>query len=313
MSIKNINFHLPDSTKQISLNIVLADVMKQCPEFFRDNVKIASFFGCFPVKWNGGRMLMGHFYPDRARAVINGYNERGIPYRFTFTNPVLTEEDLEDRECNMLLDDMDNGMNEVIVYSPLLENYIRQTHPKMKITSSTCKCIRSIDGVKEELAKPYSLVVLDYNFNNRPGELEKLTPEERKRCEILANPVCVPDCPRRAQHYEYIGKMHKEKLMLSRQLRTAEEFMKNGIKEWECGWRKLTLYDGEEHPLRLTADDIYNKFVPMGFENFKIEGRTANIMLVCEQIVNFMVKTEMRDKARLRIMEAALEYSYLNY
>lgn len=311
----SIGFHLPDSTSTISLSVVFADYLKNNPEMFRENVKIASYFGSFPLLWNGGRMMMGRFFPDRAKAVVDAYNSRGIPYRLTFTNPLVTEEHLDNPGCNLMLNIADNGMNEVIVYSEVLENYIRQTHPKMKITSSTCKCIRDIDGVKAELAKDYSLVVLDYNFNNRMDELEKLTPDERKRCEILSNPVCVPNCPRRAAHYEYIGKMQLEKLGITRQYphMDAQTRTRLGITEWECEHRKLDLFDGKEHPLRLSADDIYGRFVPMGFENFKIEGRAANIMLLCEQFVRYMVKPEFIEKARVEIMTATLEYSHLNF
>lgn len=115
-------FHVAEATSTVSLNIALADALSQYPELFRENVKIASFFGSMPLIWNGGRMILGRFYPDRAKAVIDAYNQRGIPYRFTFTNPFITEEYLDDPDCNTALEIADNGMNEVIVFSPVLEN-----------------------------------------------------------------------------------------------------------------------------------------------------------------------------------------------
>lgn len=51
----------------------------------------------------------------------------------------------------------------------------------------------------------------------------------------------------------------------------------------------------------------------MGFENFKLEGRSANMMLLCEQIVDYMAKPECKDKLRYEIMVAALNNSGLNY
>ncbi len=308
-------FHIAEATSTVSLNVALAEAMIKYPELFRDGVKIASYFGSFPLLWNGGRMILGRFYPDRAKAVLDAYNQRGVPYRFTFTNPLITEEELDNPDCNAVLDMADNGMNEVIVYSPVLESYIRQTHPKMKITSSTCKCIRSMDEVKAELAKDYSLVVLDYNFNNNFTELEKLTPEERKRCEILSNPVCLPDCPRRASHYEYIGKMQLEKLGISRQypVLTPDVCERYGIKEWECEWRKYNPYTSKPSPLRVTPDLVYGKYSEMGFENFKIEGRGANMVLLCEQIVDYMAKPECKDRLRYEAMHSAVANYGLNY
>lgn len=314
----SIGFHLPEAPNEISLLITLADTLNEHPEYFRDDVKIASFFGCPPLIWNGGRMMLGPFRADRFKATLDAYNERGIPYRFTFTNPMLTEEHLSNRECNMVLDMADNGMNEVIVYSELLENHIRKTHPNMKVTSSTCKCIRSIEDVKAELAKDYSLVVLDYNFNNDFETLEKLTPEERKRCEILSNPVCVPNCPRRHDHYESIGKTQVEKLGITRQFAKMDTAAKEryGIHEWDCPHRGMDLFN-EKSPelnrLKVTPDSIYEKYVPMGFENFKLEGRGANIVYLCEQIVRYMAKPEMADRARVSILATAVDYFYLNY
>lgn len=310
-----IGFHIAEATSTVSLNVALADAMKQYPEMFRDDVKIASFFGSVPLIWNGGRMVLGRLYPDRLRSTLEAYNQRGIPYRFTFTNPLITEQELYNDDCNAVLNMADNGMNEVIVYSPVLEEYIRKTHPKMKVTSSTCKCIRSMDEVKAELAKDYSLVVLDYNFNNDFEELEKLTPEERKRCEILSNPVCVPDCPRRAAHYEYIGKMQLEKQGIARQYPalTPDICERYGIKEWECQYRKYNPYTDEPSPLRVTPELLYGRYVPMGFENFKIEGRYANMMLLCEQLVDYMAKPEHKDRVRYEIMSAAIGFYKLNY
>lgn len=306
-----VKYHVAESEKSISLSLALADTLRDRPELFRDDIRIASFFGSPAVCWNGGRMLLGPYYPERTKTIINAYNSRGIPYRFTFTNPSITEEMLEDKACNDLLTMADNGFNEAIVNSPLLEDYIRKTHPNIKLTSSTCKCITDIDEVKAELAKPYSLVVLDFNFNNNFELLEKLTPEERKRCEILINPHCVPGCPRRKEHYKYIGDIQcrvDEIRKMSNQQREAE-----GIKEWECKYRAFNPFNGTRTKLEILPDDVTGKYAEMGFENFKIEGRASNLMVLCEQIVQYMAKPERRDEARYVMMIAALEFYYLNF
>lgn len=306
-----VGFHIAESTKTVSMNVAIADLIKSTPEYFREGFRIASFFGSPAVKWNGGRMILGNFYPDRAKAILDGYNSRGIPYRFTFTNPAVTEPDLFDKDCNYLLNIADNGMNEVIVNSPLLENYIRQTHPQMKITSSTCKCIRGMDEVKEELAKPYSLVVLDYNFNNDFEALEKLTPEERKRCELLINSVCMPNCPRRKEHYKYIGDVQiriNELREMSPEQRAAED-----IREWDCEYRVSNPFEVPPSKLRISADDVFGKYSEMGFENFKIEGRATNMMVLGESLVEYLAKPEKRDNARYMLMINSLDLGYLNF
>ena len=97
----------------------------------------------------------------------------------------------------------DNGMNECIVMSPMLEDYIRRTYPNYKLTSSTCKRITDPDKLKEELGRDYSIVVVDYDFNNNFEVLSQLPRKED--CELLVNACCEPGCPRRSAHYQCIG------------------------------------------------------------------------------------------------------------
>ena len=133
------------------------------------------------------------------RAVIKAVNDRGIPLRFTFTNPVLEKKHLSDPFCNMVMAMANNGLNEAIVVSPLLEDYIRNNYPKYKLTSSTCKRITDPKALEEELGRDYHIVVVDYDFNNNWEVLEKLP--RKKDCELLVNACCEPNCPRRSAHY----------------------------------------------------------------------------------------------------------------
>ena len=59
--------------------------------------------------------------------------------------------------------------------------------------------------------------------------------------------------------------------------------------------------DVRQHSTHITPEDIYNKYVPMGFRQFKIEGRTANIFNLMEYYLYYMVKPEYKDKARLAL------------
>ncbi|MBQ5331539.1 MAG: hypothetical protein J6F31_09860 [Oscillospiraceae bacterium] len=310
-----IKFHLGEAPNDISVCCSIMHTVHDHPHLVRDGVEIGSFFGSPPVIWNGGRMMLGKYDAKKAKAEIARYNEMGIPYRFTWTNPLIEEEHLDDYDCNDLLDFADNGLNECIVNSPVLEEYIRKTHPNIKLTSSTCKCIRDIDEVKAELAKPYSLVVLDYNFNNDYESLEELTPEERKRCEILSNPACRPGCTRRKEHYRWIGEqqLHYREYMERYNRMTPEEQMKNRISEWECADRNVFLFGEKEYPLHVKPDDLYNKYVPMGFENFKLEGRASNAILIAEQVTRYMAKPESADEFRYRVNVGSSMNQHLNY
>ena len=55
-------------------------------------------------------------------------------------------------------------------------------------------------------------------------------------------------------------------------------------------------------PLHISPEDIYEKYVPMGFSNFKIEGRSIPDVNVLENYVYYMVRPEYKDEVRLEML-----------
>lgn len=295
----DVNFHIPDFAKHFRLNLVLITMLERRPEWFREGVRIGSVYGAFPpALWNGGRACFGACDERTVREVLKFYNGKGIPCRYTFTNPLITEEHLGNPFCNMLMRAGDNGLNEVIVNSPILEQYIRENYPSYKITSSTCKQIRSAEELNAELEKDYNLVVLDYNFNNDFDFLEKIPHKEK--CELLINACCTPNCPRRGEHYRAIGREHIR----------YDEYVRDPMKrtkpfkpeEFSCPSMRLHLYQTTGFATHISPDDIYGKYLPMGFNQFKIEGRTVPDINVLENFVYYMIKPEYKDTARLEML-----------
>ena len=300
-----VRFHLPGLRYNYPLNMMLLSMLKTYPEFFREGLEIGSFFGEFPTsKWNGGRFSGG----DQCDAgfiqnVIRSINEQGVPVRYTYTNPLINSSDLDDPYCNFCMKAADNGMNEVLVVSPVLEEYIRQTYPSFKINSSTCKEIRDIDGLNEELEKDYALVVLDYNLNNQFDLLEKI--KDKERCEVLVNACCVPNCPRRGDHYKYVAKQQNV-VLTNKKIPQDKQVPVPG---WYCEYgEKNTFYTIQEYSTFVSPDDVWEKYAPMGFVNFKIEGRTANIFGLIDKYAHYLMKPERRDEGRL-FLTANLEKS----
>lgn len=292
-----IKYHIPGFMRHFRLNLTLAEYIKKNPELFYDNVKIGSVYGAFPnMLWNGGRYLQGTVDPRVLREIVNQFNSRGIPLRFTLTNPVLKAEHLDDPLCNSILKAANNGMNEAIVFSPMLEDYLRIHYPEMPLTSSTCKQIENEEELKAEMDKDYSLVVLDYNFNNNFDILERLPKKEK--AELLINPCCNPHCTRRGEHYRSIGRSHIE---------YTERIKRHDAKNYRpepftCECMQRHLYQTTDSPLHISPQAIYEKYVPMGYRNFKIEGRSIPDVNVLENYVYYMVKPEFKDKARLEML-----------
>ena len=95
--IMKARFHLPDFSGNFKLNLLFADMLEKRPDFFREGVEIASFYGVFPpCLWNGGRPQGGMTDKNFIKAVIKTFNDRGIPLRYTFTNLMLEKKHLSD-------------------------------------------------------------------------------------------------------------------------------------------------------------------------------------------------------------------------
>lgn len=315
----NARFHIPDFWKHGDLNLYLIDMIKNHPEYFYDGIEIASCFGCFaPALWNGGRTVGGVSNTEQIKATIEEFNSRGVPIRYTFTNPTLTEKDLKDPFCNSLCRLAQNGLNEIIVNAPFLEAYVREKYPQYPLVSSTVKQIEDYDELIAEFQKDYKLVVLDYNWNNDFAKLEKIPQELRARCEILINPYCTPHCKRRKEHYQVLGRCQRkcstavsDSLSTLRHKKQPENPMQEAI-QFNCPNTNYNFYQITHYSTFVSREDIYSRYLDMGFNNFKIEGRVLEPANVIESYVYYMVKPEYRDRVRLDLLTYHPEKSLLS-
>ena len=293
-------FHLPGLRYNYPLNMFWVSLLEEHPEYFREGVEIGSFFGVFPMAlWNGGRLTPAYDQCDKAfvEGVIKAVNDKGIPVRYTFTNPLLNEHDCEDPYCNYLMQAADNGMNEVMIFSPILEKYLREKYPNFAYNSSTCKEIKDVDEINREMERDYKYVVLDYNFNNKWDILDKI--ERKDKLEVLVNTLCEPGCKRRGEHYRQIAKDQKT-MLLNRTLPADKQIP---IKHWHCDYGEYNcVHTIQDYPTFISPEDIWDKYIPAGINNFKIEGRTGNLFSLIDTYCFFMLKPEKAGEARLLLL-----------
>ncbi len=283
---KTAHFYLPDFYVQCKLILFFYEIMHQRPEYFFENAEISAVYGCFPGSlWNGGRDVIGSATRDEILYVIDEFNSRGIAVRYTYTNPLLEEKHLYDTFCNLTLKLSDNGRNEVLVNSPLLEEYIRKEYPDMTLLSSTTKCLNTEKAIRSELEKDYSLVVLDSAWNNT-DELFALPHHEK--IELLVNHYCQDNCPRRKAHYEEIG-------------RSQLEFRETEFEP--CPYIRRNFYEVMENRSFITTDLLYGKYMENGFCHFKLDGRGFHRFKVMESFIYFFVRPEYRDYIRMETLK----------
>jgi hypothetical protein len=284
------NFIIPGMYEHYDLNFRLLDLMKNHPEYFYPEAKIGAVYGNFQFcVYDGGRIFgpggYSHATREEIEYVIHTYNDIfNVPVRVVFTNPMLQEKDYHNRFGKVILEVLNqNSMNEIVVNSPGFEEYLRNNYPNLNFISSTTKCLNTPSKFKEEFDKhKYKMICLDYNLNHNEKLLQSIPQEERNQCEFLVNAICPPGCPNRKEHYRLNGLYS---LSYGKPYSTQD-----------CPITVNTLHPKQRNSgNNLTPDDIYNKYIPQGFQYFKLEGRTLGIMENLFNYTYYMVKPEFRD------------------
>ena len=274
-----IDYTLPDFTVGLKRNLVFAQLMRDCPQFFFDDVRIQSVYGCFPgCVVNGGRAFVREPYSARQiEATFEALDGQGIAARLTFTNMLVEERHLEDPYFNLILDvAADHGAG-VIVYSDLVDAYVRARHPRMERTLSTTREILDAAELNRAL-EAFDLVVLNYNKNKDLSFLDQL--EHPERLEVMANELCNPGCPHRNEHY-----LHNSRDQLAG---TVTEFRRCDLSGKD--FFKLA----PTSPTILTNDDVRTLHGRYGVPRFKIVGRGVAPDVNLESYLYYLVRPEHR-------------------
>ena len=286
---KETIFHLPGLFRFAGGYMTFIQMINENPDILKDNVKIGSIFGSPQCIWNGGRLITSSIEKGQLESIRDFMNIHDIPVRFTFTNCLLEEKHTLDTTGNLLLEIFNTGKNEIICNTEVLENYIRNKYgDNYKYISSTTKRLIDQDSQLKEIEKNYYLIVLDYNHNKDLEFLPSL--KHKEKCEILCNAVCKPNCPMRAKHYQAISKAQLEND--SRHMFDCEDAIK-----WFWEVKK-------DNTSFISIEDINNIYLPMGFSNFKLEGRTAHPLDWIEIILYYLIKEEYKEEVRAKLQQA---------
>ena len=282
---KEITFHLPGI---FELGIVwqpFMELLEQDDSVLKTNAKFGSIYGSPTCIWNGGRNTVGmaQFTRKQLENVKEFMEYHRIPTRFTFTNCLLTEEHTKDTYCNLVADIFCTGNNEIICNSPVLETYLRNKYGNgYRYISSTTKTIADKDKQKEEINKDYFLTVLDLSHNKDYEFLESI--ENKDRCELLCNSTCYANCPNRTKHYEETSRNQ------------LEQGDYNSFSTCDGGICSYANAKTRDH--YISPEDIEKVYIPMGFSNFKLEGRNAHPLILVDMLVDYLIKDSCKDKVK---------------
>ena len=309
-------YHLPGLFEFYELYKVFLPLFRERGEYFYDWCDIGSVYGA-PADciWGGGRAGFGD---DDARKVLDLMKEYGISARLTFSNSLLREEHLLDKKCNALCklfeeagdiqrervsdsnmqnksikDIQENNVqpkaiqNGVIVHADLLLDYLKKNYSNLYFVSSTTKVLINFqDFLKEVKREDFQYVVPDFRLNKSFDRLNTLTQIEKDKVEFLCNECCWFGCKDRKRCYETVSRKNLGENCPEHHCAAPDA---------EEGYR---FSKAMKNPGFISTEDIRNVYLPMGFSNFKIEGRGLGSALVLEFLLYYMVKKEYQIQIR---------------
>ena len=156
--------------------------------------------------------------------------------------------------------------------------------------SSTTKVLTDFQQLEEELNREdFRYIVPDFRLNKEFGKLNALPIEFKEKVEFLCNECCWFDCYDRKNCYENVSR----------------KSLGEPCEDHECvspsAIRGYRFSDAMKNPGFIGLEDIRNVYVPNGFSNFKIEGRSLGSAIVLEFLLYYLTKPEWQLTVREEI------------
>ena len=284
------HYHLPGLFEFYELYKVFLPLFREHRDWFYDWCDIASVYGApQDCLWGGGRAAYGDADAHDVLALMSEY---GISARLTFSNSLLKAEHLSDRKCNALCALFENQQsckpqNGVIVHSDLLAEYLKSKYPNLYLVSSTTKVLRDFEDFRAELNRTeFNYVVPDFRLNKEFANLAELSTAQKNKVEFLCNECCDFNCKARKECYENVSRKNLG-------IDVADH--KCASPDSAGGYR---FSRAMKNPAFIGIGDIQKTYLPMGFSNFKIEGRGLGSAMVLEFLLYYMTKPEHQLEVR---------------
>lgn len=285
------HYHLPGLFEFYGLYRVFLPLFYEHRDYFYEWCDIGSVYGA-PENciWGGGRIEEGTQNPKDVLALLKEY---GISGRLTFSNSLLSGKHLSDSRCNAIcrmFEESDGPENGVIVHSELLLDYLRRTYPGLYFVSSTTKVLTEFPELLKELSREeFRYVVPDFRLNKKFKEWNTLSSAKKDKVEFLCNECCSFGCKDRKACYESVSRLN---------LGERGEEHRCSAPDAEEGY---VFSKAMKNPGFLSTEEIREEYLPMGFSNFKIEGRGLGSALILEFLLYYMTKPEHQLEVREKV------------
>lgn len=135
----------------------------------------------------------------------------------------------------------------------------------------------------------FKYVIPDFRLNKLFDKLDALSPVQKDKVEFLCNECCSFYCKDRKACYEIVSRKNlgencPEHICTAPDAKDGYRFSK-----------------AMRNPGFISTDDIINTYLPLGFSNFKIEGRGLGSAVNLEFLLYYLIKPEYQLNVREEI------------
>ena len=168
--------------------------------------------------------------------------------------------------------------------------YLKKKYPGLYFVSSTTKVLTDFDRFTEEIDREeFRYAVPDFRLNKALDQWDTLSERQKAKVEFLCNECCFYGCRDRKRCYEAVSRKNLGK----------------DFSEHHCNAPDINhgyqFSKAMTNPGFIGIDAIQNIYLPMGFSNFKIEGRGLGSALILEFLLYYMIKPEYQIHVREKI------------
>lgn len=272
-------FKLPGLFEKFDLIKKVIEVYNAYPFIFKKDYIIDSVYGSNGGNLNGGRAISE--CKHNIKDILSFCEQNKVFPTIIMSNTLVTYEEAAcDANAIKILNNSNISTTYFCVANNEVEKWLLDNGvASCNIISSTTKCLNEKDLEKE--AKSHGLVVLPENLINRFDIISKLSTETRSKLEVIVNSACPLNCMARKKHYDYMSIIAlKEKV--PKFVCPNYNYAGNGF-----------LYELFNTP-QFVSNKMINKYIKLGINHFKIQGRTDSDYNLIETFAYYLVKERYR-------------------
>ena len=268
-------FKLPGLFEKFDLIKKVIEVYNAYPFVFKEGCIIDSVYGSNGGNLNGGRAISE--CKHNIKDILYFCEQNNVLPTIIMSNTLVTyEEAAHDANATKIINNFNVSTTNFCVANNEVERWLLDNGvASCNIISSTTKCLDKKDLEKE--TKAHGLVVLPENLINRFDIISKLPIETRSKLEVIVNSACPLNCMTRKKHYDYMSRIAlKEKV--PKFVCPNYNYAGNGF-----------LYELFNTP-QFVSNKMINKYIELGINHFKIQGRTDSDYNLIETFAYYLVK-----------------------